>query len=800
LLCRKIIILVDCLYVIFYKVHRDSKQDITTEQEPIVSLLLAIGFAASALAPFLYRRFRENFGWIAVTFPLFMCAGFLQNYPHVAAGGVVRESVPWMPSLGVNLSFLLDGLSLTFATIITLIGAAVFLYAGAYMKEYRDAGRFFLYIGVFMTSMLGLVLADNLLILFMFWELTSISSFLLIGFNHHKESSRKSALQALLVTGGGGLALLAGFILLGQVTGSYELSALRGLHETITSHAYYPAIVALILLGAFTKSAQFPFHFWLPNAMEAPTPVSAYLHSATMVKAGIYLVARLNHDIGGTALWQDSVLIAGSATMLFTSMLAFTATDLKKLLAYSTLSVLGTLMMLLGIGSPLAIKAFFIYLIAHSLYKGTLFLVAGTLDHETGTRDVRLLGGLRHKMPVTTATAALASFSMMGVVPLVGFIGKETVYKSVLQLETWGVPLITAAVAANAFVVMVTLLVGFKPFWGTERETPKHPHEAPLKMLLGPGVLALLGLLFGLFPNLFIATMLEQSAMSILSESLGLKIKLWHGIDLVLILSFVTLFAGGLVYTLRNALPERALELSIPGIIKPSWWYDSLIDGMQKIARLQTRLVQNGYLRNYIIVVLFTAISITTYALFQALDEVSIAPDFSVTFYELALAFIIIVATFMLVTSQSRLKSVVALGVVGFSIGIIFVIYGAPDVALTTFAIETLNVILFVLVLYRLPKFLKLSGSSNRVRDAIIAGSVGMFMTLIVLFATSFELSSDLKEYFAGASLPEGKGRNVVNVILVDFRAIDTLGEITVLAIAALGVLALLQLRPKGET
>ena len=795
----KIIILVDCLYVFFYKVHRGHKQDITPEPELIVLLLLAIGFAASALAPLLYSRFRENFGWIAVTFPLFMFAGFLQHYPHVAAGDVVRESVPWVASLGVNLSFLLDGLSLTFAMIITLIGTAVFLYAGAYMKEYRDAGRFFLYIGVFMTSMLGLVLSGNLLLLFIFWELTSISSFLLIGFNHHKESSRKSALQALLVTGGG-LALLAGFILLGQVTGSYEMSVLYTMHDTITEHRFYPAIVALILLGAFTKSAQFPFHFWLPNAMEAPTPVSAYLHSATMVKAGIYLVARMNHDIGGTALWQDSVLIAGSATMLFTAVLAFTANDLKKLLAYSTLSVLGTLMMLLGIGSPLAIKAFFIYLIAHSLYKGTLFLVAGTLDHETGTRDVRLLGGLRHRMPMTASTAALASFSMMGVVPLVGFIGKETVYKSILQLDTWGVPLIVTAVVANAFVVMVTLLVGFRPFWGTERQTPKHPHEAPLKMLLGPAVLALLGLLFGLFPNLFIASMLEQSAMSILSETLGLKIKLWHGVDLVLILSFVTLFAGGVVYTLRNTLPERALQRSMPGIIKPSWWYESLLEGMQKIARLQTRIVQNGYLRNYIIVVLVTAVSLAAFALFQALDEVSIAPDFSVTFYELALAFIIIVATFMLVTSQSRLKSIVALGVVGFSIGIIFVIYGAPDVALTTFAIETLNVILFVLVLYRLPKFLKLSRSSNRVRDAFIAGAVGIFMTLIVLFATSFELSSELKEYFAAASLPEGKGRNVVNVILVDFRAIDTLGEITVLAIAALGVLALMKLKPRGES
>ncbi|WP_198911834.1 MULTISPECIES: putative monovalent cation/H+ antiporter subunit A [Prosthecochloris] len=764
-----------------------------------IPALIALGFLSSALAPLLYRRFREQFGWIAVMVPVLMGAVLLSHYPQIAAGGVFRESVPWVPSLGVNLSFVLDGLSLTFAMIITTVGAAVFLFAGAYMKEYEDAGRFFLYIGIFMTSMLGVVLSDNMLLMFVFWELTSISSFLLIGFNHHKESSRRSALQALLVTGGGGLAMLAGILVLGGVTGTFEISSFYDMNEAITAHPAYPVIVVLLLLGAFTKSAQFPFHFWLPNAMEAPTPVSAYLHSATMVKAGIYLIARMNHEIGGTALWQDTVMVTGALTMLLTALLAFSQTDLKKLLAYSTLSVLGTLVMLLGIGSRLAIKAFFIYLIAHSLYKGTLFLVAGTLDHETGTRDVTVLGGLRRLMPFTTVTAALASFSMMGVIPLVGFIGKETVYESILEVQSWGTYLIIAAVVANAFVVMVTLLVGFRPFWGRLRETPKHAHEAPLKMLVGPGMLAFLGLLFGLFPDALLAPMLEQSASSILSETLSLKIKLWHGVNLVLVLSFVTLLLGGVVYALRSGLLDRARQVSLPAALTPSGWYETGLNGLQVLARWQTSLVQNGYLRNYIIVIIATAIFLAATALYQAADQVSIAPDFEVTFYEGALAFIIIVSTLILMTSSSRLKSIVALGVLGFSIGIIFVIYGAPDVALTTFAIETLNVILFVLVLYRLPRFLKLSRSSNRVRDAVIAASVGVFMTMIVLFATSFELSSGLKEYFARASLPEGKGRNVVNVILVDFRAIDTLGEITVLAVAALGVLALLKLRPRGR-
>ena len=727
-----------------------------------------------------------------------MFFGFLSRYPQIASGEVVRESVPWVPSLGINFSFLLDGLSLSFVLIITLIGAAVFLYAGSYMKAYAETGRFYVYIGIFMTSMLGLVLSDNMLLMFVFWELTGISSFLLIGFNHHKESSRKAALQALLVTGGGGLAFLVGIILLYQVTGSFEISSFYDMNGTITAHVLYPAITMLVLIGAFTKSAQFPFHFWLPNAMEAPTPVSAYLHSATMVKAGVYLIARMNHEIGGTPLWQDTVLVTGTLTMVFSALLAFKQTDLKKLLAYSTLSVLGTLVMLLGIGSKLAIKAFFIYLIAHSLYKGVLFLVAGTLDHETGTRNVAKLGGLRKRMPLTTLTAALASLSMMGVIPLVGFIGKETVYKSILELEYWGMPLIALAVLANAFVVMVTLFVGFKPFWGEMIQTRLQPHEAPLKMLLGPALLATLGLLFGLFPNFFMAAMLEQSTQSILSETLSLKITIWQGFNLVLLLSFVTLLMGGLLYLMRLKVSDRVGRATLPAFMKPSAWYEATLQGVLSFATVQTRLLQNGYLRNYIIVIVLTTVSLVSLALYRSAGEIGVAPDFSITFYEGALAFIILVSTLLLVNSKSRLKSIVALGALGFSIGIIFVIYGAPDLGLTTFAIETLNVILFVLVLYKLPGFLKLSRSSNRGRDVVIALSVGVLMTFTVLAASSFELSSGLKQYFAETSVPEGKGRNVVNVILVDFRAIDTLGEITVLAVAALGVVALLKLRADG--
>ena len=758
-------------------------------------LLILIGFIASASAPFIYKPLRNYFGWIAASFPIFMFSSFLAKYHEVADGNIFKESVLWIPSLGINFTFLLDGLSLTFVLIITLIGAVVFLYAGAYMKEYEHTDRFYVYIGIFMTSMIGLVTSDNMITLFMFWELTSISSYLLIGFNHHKEKSRKFALQALLVTGAGGLALIAGFILLSQISGSLEISSLYDLNDTIKNSPSYVAIIILVLLGAFTKSAQFPFHFWLPNAMEAPTPVSAYLHSATMVKAGIYLIARLNHALGGTELWQNTIIIIGTLTMFFAAVLSIKQLDLKKLLAYSTLSVLGTLTLLLGIGSKLAIKAFFIYLVAHSLYKGTLFLVAGTLDHETGTRDVSKLGGLKKLMPITMVTAALASFSMMGIIPLVGFIGKETVYSSILELEFWGQFLIAVAVISNSLIVMITILVGFKPFLGTKTETPKQAHEAPLNMLIGPAVLAVLGLLMGIFPNFFIGKLLEQSSISILTEKLGLKIKLWHGFNLVLFLSLVTLLVGILFYLLREKFLVVTQNIKLIKILKPSEWYEFLLNGMISFAKYQTKILQNGYLRNYIIFILITAVSLAAYAMHNVRQELILSFDLSLTFYEISISSIIVISTFFVITSDSRLKSIIGLGVVGFTVGIIFIIHSAPDLALTTFAIETLTVILFVLVLYKLPKFLQFSKPASKLRDFVIASCVGIFMTLMVLYVTSVEFSSELKKYFTDTSVPGGKGRNVVNVILVDFRAIDTLGEITVLGIAALGVYALLKLR-----
>jgi multicomponent Na+:H+ antiporter subunit A len=388
---------------------------------------------------------------------------------------------------------------------------------------------------------------------------------------------------------------------------------------------------------------------------------------------------------------------------------------------------------------------------------------------------------------------------MMGIVPLVGFIGKETIYSSIMEVENFRFFLLTLAVVANALIVMVTILVGIKPFFGRQLETPLKPHEAPLKMLVGPVVLAVFGLLSGMFPNVFIQKLLDQSTISILSEELGITVKLWHGFNFVLFLSFVTLFSGVLFYRFRDKLIIILNRIYFSNYFKPSFWYEKILSGTLYFAKIQTKTLQKGYLRYYIIFIIITTLGLAGFALLQVsgTDPVEISDE--LTIFELIMGFIIIASTILVITSRSRLKAIVALGVVGFSIGLIFILYSAPDLALTTFAIETLTVILFVLVLYKLPKYVNFSGAVSRGRDLIISVITGLFMTIIVLLVYAGNMQSELKEYFASASLPEGKGRNVVNVILVDFRAIDTLGEITVLAVAAIGVYALLKLRLNEE-
>jgi multicomponent Na+:H+ antiporter subunit A len=758
-----------------------------------MTVALFAGFAAAALAPGIHLVARRWTGTVLSAVPASMFVYFASLLGPITAGEVVSEQHAWAPRLMLQLALRVDGLSLLFALLITGIGALVTLYAGRYLEGHPHLGRFFLFFFTFMASMLGLVLSGNLLALFIFWELTSLSSYLLIGFDHTRDTSRAAALQGLLVTVGGGQALLLGFLLLGAVAGTFEISQLPG--QALREHPLYPAMLLLVLAGAFTKSAQFPFHFWLPGAMAAPTPVSAYLHSATMVKAGVYLLARLSPVMGGTALWGTSVSLVGGVTMLVGAFLALGERDLKRVLAYATVSVLGTLTFLLGLGTPAALHATVVFLLAHALYKGALFLSAGSIDHATGTRDLALLGGLRRAMPLTATAVILAALSMAGLVPAFGFIGKELVYEAALV----GGPRVWLATVASALtfvpLVAVAAMLALQPFFGPARELPHAPHEAPAGMWLGPLVLSALGMVLGAQPAL-VDGLLTRATPGLGPSELA-PLTLWHGLTPALGLSVLSLAGGVGLFLLRDRIRAflSGLHLERWG---PERAYAGGLKGMLWAAGFQTRLLQSGYLRRYLLVTIVAISSLTAYVL-VARSGVQPRLELSgIEAHEAVMGAVMLLAAVAAARTPSRLASVAAMGVVGFGVALFFLFFGAPDLALTQCIVEALTVVVFVLALFKLPQYQDLSGTLTRARDLVISLAFGAMMTVLVLVATQNQEYPPISGYFLENSVPAAHGRNVVNVILVDFRALDTLGEITVLAISALGVAALLKLGPKG--
>lgn len=756
-------------------------------------------FGLAAVAPWLYRYLQSFTGWLLALLPLSLALYSASFLRAVTEGNTITEAYQWAPNLGVTLSFALDGLSLLFTLLIAGIGSLILVYAGGYMGKHPQLGRFYSFLLLFMGAMLGLVLSNNLLSLFIFWELTSISSFLLIGFSHEKAESRRAANQALLITGGGGLAMFAGFVMLGQIS-SFELSELLKQGDLIKAHPLYFPILILILLGAFTKSAQFPFHFWLPGAMEAPTPVSAYLHSATMVKAGVFLLARLSPALAGTTEWVVIVTSVGTITMLVGGIMAYFQTDLKRLLAYSTISALGILVLLLGLSTPEASIAAMTFLLAHALYKGALFMTAGIVDHETGTRDITILGGLRKSMPITMAIGAAAAFSLAGFGPILSFIGKELLLESVLHsAQPW--LLTPLVVVAGSLFVTIAALVFIKPFLGAEGHPPKHPHDPPISMWLGPAILASLGIIFGFVPFVldhFITAV--ASAVSGAHESAHLA--LWHGFNIALGLSVTSVLVGvGLfsawqkVYTGSN---EAVQELFHYG---PSHWYNVFLIGTYSFARELTRLLQSGYLRVYLQTILMTAVGLVGWTLVSNNGLAILNSNWrDARFYEVGLAILIMASAFVAVRAEGRLTAITSLSVLGFCVSLFYVIFAAPDLAMTQILVETLTVILFVLVFYHLPRFSRVSSLTTRMRDMAVAGTTGGVITLLVLAVTAAPTDTSVTEFMAANSYVMAHGHNIVNVILVDFRGMDTMGEITVLSVAAIGVYALLKLRPRtGE-
>jgi len=727
-------------------------------------------------------------------------AAFLAVIP-AAAGAWLRwrvsqpapvEAAGWASSLGVRFSVQTDGLAMLFAWLICGIGALVFFYAAAYLERDSRVGRFYSYLTLFFASMLGLVLADNIILLFIFWELTSLSSFLLIGYDHDRAAARDAALQTLLVTGLGGLALLAGLLMLATAGGSYELSELVARRGDLRGHSLFHPALLLIILGAMTKSAQFPFHFWLPSAMEAPTPVSTYLHSATMVKAGVYLLARLSPVGSETPLWTG-VAIVGLITMLTGFVMALPQRDAKRMLAYSTVGALGMLTMLIGIGTHAAIYSAMAILLAHAFYKASLFLLAGAFDHATGTRDVYEWRGFWRAMPGPSVAALLAAGSLAGLPPLFGYVAKEQVLGFLWELPAGGAALAAATVAGICSVAVAGMLA-LRPLAGDPREF----HAPSLSLWGPPALLSALGVLGGLFPAWADRWLVGPAARAVTTEAAGSKLALWHGFNVPVLISLGILLGGAALYHRRAYAQEIAASLQRVSRWGPERAYGIVLGSVMALARVGTRFLQSGKLRNYMLIVLLTTSGLAYHAMF-ARGGVSLHTDWlNLSPHEALLAAVMITAAVAALLFQSRLAAVVALGVVGLGVALLFLLFGAPDLAMTQFVVETLTVILLVLVLYHLPRFARFSSGRARLRDLAVAMSAGSLLTLSLLALQGFQRSDALSAYFAQTSVPEAHGRNIVNVILVDFRALDTLGEITVLAVAAIGVYGLLKLRLKS--
>lgn len=788
----------------------------------IVGTLAAI-FALALLAPSLHRVLGKATGYVLALGPLAGFVYYLSQMAATASGEATSVAWSWAESLGVEFSFRVDSLSTLFALLVTGVGTAIVLYANSYLDGHPKRGRFFGYLMGFMGSMLGLVLADDLILLFIFWELTSITSYLLIGFDHEREKARKSALQALIVTGLGGLSMLAGMVLLGQIAGTFSVSGIIENHHALTESPLTLAAMILVLGGAFTKSAQFPFHFWLPNAMEAPSPVSAYLHSSTMVKAGVYLVARLNPAFMEDHAWQWALSCFGGATMLLGAYLATRQTYFKKVLAYTTVSSLGIMVMLIGLGAPQAAAA---YILAHALFKGALFLVAGIVDHEAGVKDTEQMGGLFGKMPVTAIVAIISGLSMAGMVPLLGFVAKELLLKGSLHAHggphevAWLWP--TISTIAGAFMGVAGLQAGVRPFFmarTAEGDYPKPPHEAPPPMLLGPVVLTGLTLVGGLLPALFANQLINGTTASIAGGHDVELVKLsaiYHTThpSTALLLSGVALVAAVVLFALRG--PWRTITAPLDRVttaIGCERLYHLLFGGTVgpvSLATVQTRVLQSGYLRVYVQITVLTALALAgglllwqgdlTESVSQAMPKFG---DIAWTelLFEAVLVGMICVAAVASTQMRGRLSTIAVLGVVGYCSAIIFVLFGAPDVAMTQFAVETLTVIIFVLVVYHLPRFAVYSTRLGKLLDASVGAAFGLMMAAFVVSSFAIDADDGISWFYNHSAFPSdvgehaAYGRNLINIILVDFRALDTMGEITVLGLAAVGVYTLLKLR-----
>jgi multicomponent K+:H+ antiporter subunit A len=764
------------------------------------------------LCAFILQRANQpttRLGWWLAAFPFFAFLTILYAYTTLQEGAPLIFSLPWLPALGLDFSLYLDGLSALFSLMVSGIGTLVVIYAGYYFGDDKSTWRFFTYTFLFMLSMLGLILAGDLVTLFIFWEGTSITSFLLIAYKFKDQAARDGAFKSLFITGGGGIALLAGFLFIAHLSGGTGFQEILASGDILRSHPLYPVLFSLVAFGAFTKSAQFPAHIWLPEAMTAPTPASAFLHSATMVKAGIYLLARLNPAIGNTDIWFWTLSLVGLTTMLAGAYLGFKQHDLKPLLAYSTISQLGVMVALIGQDTEIAFKALVISILAHALYKSSLFMSAGIIDHETSTRDIRRLGGLRSQMPVMFVISGVAALSMAGLPPLFGFLAKETLLASATHLSLPAIidvifPL--ATVVAGALILAQAGLLVWDVFLQKPAD-PKHPphgHDPHPGFWLAPAIPALLSLMIGLLPEpAFLAEFLGQAAKAAFGAKVKVSLALWTGVNVPLLLSVVAISLGTLLLWQKQHI-RPVLVRFLPGL-SVNELYRGTFAGLNWFARSATYL-QGGRLRAYMSVMIVSMVALVSLlagaSLWDILQLELPALNLSgLNSLRLFTMVMLVVSALVSVFLKRDLHAVMALGVSGLGVAVWMALEPAPDVALVQVVVDILSTVILILSLLIIPRslrqraaeFTRLQSRPGLVRDAFVAGLAGLVMMGVTLAALNTRPRLSLvSPYYAENAKPLTGAKDIVGAIVVDFRALDTMIEILVFALAALGIYTLL--------
>lgn len=759
-----------------------------------LALIAALPFLGALLPGLMIRAGRNACATVTFSTTALALIGVLLHAPAVFRGEVVTARFDWLPGLGLNANFFMDGLGFLFACLILGIGLLIILYARFYLSKTDPMGQFYTYLLLFQGAMVGIVLSDNILLLLIFWELTSLSSFLLIGYWKHLPEGRQGARMALAVTGMGGLALIGGMLLLGNIAGSYDISVILTRADVIQADPLYLPALILILLGAFTKSAQFPFHFWLPHAMAAPTPVSAYLHSATMVKAGLFLLARLWPALSGTEAWFYLVTFAGLITMILGAVIALFKDDLKALLAFSTVSHLGLITMLLGIGSPFAAVVAVFHIINHATFKAALFMAAGIVDHEAHTRDIRRLGGLRHLMPVTFVLSAVAALSMAGIPPLNGFLSKEMMLDATWQTGTL---IAVGATIAALFSVAYSLRFVAHTFLGPKRsDYPAKPHDPGLGMWAAPALLVALVVLIGLFPNTMVGPLVAVVGQSVIGAGAEMpyySLKLWHGVNAALISSIVAVAVGFIL--LKGHEPLSRMWNAAPRP-EAKAIFEALVEACARTARAITNTLHDGAMTRYLAILVVAVTAVGAWAFRGAPHLPGTREALDLDALPLIGFVLLVVATLSLVVlHRQRFVALVVISVVGLIVALGFAYMSAPDLAMTQLTVEVVTVILLLLALNYLPKVTPSESAPwRRMRDGaigVVAG-LGAGALAYAIMIRDFAIGP-ISAYHLENSYIGGGGTNVVNVILVDFRGFDTMGEIIVLGIGALAIFAMVE-------